>query len=208
MVTKPVIVGRSSSHFTRVARIFAAELNVDCDFRVVQNLMASDPSDYGGNPALKMPTLLTSQGAWFGALPICRELARQSSLRPRIVWPEDLDTPLLSNAQELTLQAMATGVALTLGKVSGVPEENAHRIKMQQSLLGTMAWLDMHVAELSRALPVDRDFSFLEVTLFCAVTHFEFRAVVAISSYPALKAFAESFSVRPSASATNYRFDP
>ena len=38
---KPVIIGRSSSHFTRVARIFAAEMRVDYAFRVVADLTGS-----------------------------------------------------------------------------------------------------------------------------------------------------------------------
>jgi len=208
MATKPVIVGRSSSHFTRVARLFAAELGVDCDLRVVRDLMSSDAADYGGNPALKMPTLVTARGTFFGALPVCRELARQSSSSPRIVWPEDLDTPLLSNAQELSLHIMATGVSLTLSKVSGVPEHNAHRIKMQQSLRESLSWLETNVVEVRQALPVDRDFSFLEVALFCAITHFKFRDVVPTDSYFALNAFCEEFAQRPSARGTEYRFDP
>ncbi|WP_394830394.1 glutathione S-transferase domain-containing protein [Pendulispora rubella] len=207
MVAKPVIVGRSSSHFTRVARIFAAELGVACDLRVVHDLMSADAADYGGNPALKMPTLVTSHGTWFGALPICRELARQSSLRLRIVWPEDLDTPLLSNAQELTVHAMAMGVSLTLGKVSGVPVDNAHRLKMERSLLSTLSWLDANVAEARSALPAERHLCFLEVTLFCLTTHLKFRDTVPTASYSSLNAFCESFAARSSARATEYRFD-
>src|SRR5688572_707511 len=112
----PTLFGRSSSHFTRVARIVAAELGVAYRFHVVPNLLSTDPSDYGGNPALRLPVLQTAEGEWFGALNICRALERQASAagaegRPRLVWPEDLDRPLTANAQELTLQAMASEVA-------------------------------------------------------------------------------------------------
>jgi hypothetical protein len=73
-LASPIIIGRSSSHFTR---IFAAELRIDCAFQVVRDLMSSDPGDYGGNPALRIPVLQTPQGTWFGALNVCRELWRR-----------------------------------------------------------------------------------------------------------------------------------
>jgi hypothetical protein len=40
------IVGRSSSHFTRVARIFAAELAIDYSFSIVRDLTSSDAKIY------------------------------------------------------------------------------------------------------------------------------------------------------------------
>src|SRR5690349_7327770 len=101
------LVGRSSSHHTRIARIFAAELEVPCELEVVRDLMSLDPADYAGNPALKLPSLRTDEGTWFGALPICRELARRSARALTdltIVWPEHLLDPLPVNAQELTTE--------------------------------------------------------------------------------------------------------
>src|SRR5687768_16863330 len=85
----PTLFGRSSSHFTRVARIVAAELGVAYTFRVVPNLLSTNPSDYGGNPALRLPVLHTAEGEWFGALNICRALERQAHAagaegRPRL----------------------------------------------------------------------------------------------------------------------------
>ena len=53
MPIKPVdqctIIGRSSSHFTRVTRIFAAELGVPYTLQVVPDLLSCDAADYGGN---------------------------------------------------------------------------------------------------------------------------------------------------------------
>jgi glutathione S-transferase len=83
-LARPVLIGRSSSHFTRVTRIFAAEMRIDYSFQVVRDLMSSDPEDYGGNPALRIPVLRTSRGVWFGALNVCRELWRRSGPRPRV----------------------------------------------------------------------------------------------------------------------------
>lgn len=202
---KPTIIGRSSSHFTRVAKIFAAELGVDCSFQVVRDLMSSDPADYGGNPALKLPSLHTPRGTWFGSLNICRELARRSSLGNRVVWPEDLEQPVSANAQELVVQAMATEVTLIMAKVAGdSPERHS---KTRASLVNSIAWLEGNAKRALSTLPPDRHLSFLEVTLFCLVTHLEFRDVLSIAPYPELRDFCSSFGARPSAEGTAYRFD-
>ena len=206
-LAKPVIIGRSSSHFTRVTRIFAAEMRVDYSFQVVRDLMSCDLGDYGGNPALRLPTLQTPRGVWFGALNICRELSRQSRYRPQTVWPEDLDEPLAANAQELVVQAMTTEVALIMAKLSGDGNGNAHQVKMRKSLLNIMSWLENNAGHVLDALPSDRDLSYLEVTLFCLVTHLEFRNVLPISPYPDLNRFCQHFAERASIDETIYRFD-
>ncbi|NOK10698.1 glutathione S-transferase N-terminal domain-containing protein [Corallococcus exercitus] len=204
---RPVIIGRSSSHFTRIARLFAAELRVDHSFQVLRDLLSTDPADYGGNPALRIPVLKTSRGAWFGALNVSRELWRQSNPRPRVVWPEDLDVPLLANVQELTLQAMATEVTLVMEKMAGGGEGTTHALKLRKSLLNMMAWLEEHSSAALAALPPERDLSYLEVTLYCLVTHLEFRDVLPIAPYEALNRFRQQFEQRPSARDTAFHFD-
>jgi glutathione S-transferase len=204
-LARPVIIGRSSSHFTRVTRIFAAEMRVDYSLLVVRDLMSSNAEDYGGNPALKIPSLQTPQGVWFGSLNVCRELWRRSNPRPRVVWPEDLDQPLLANAQELVLQAMSTEVSLIMGKAAGT-DSSTHHAKMQQSLVNMMSWLEENARPILATLP-PRDLSYLEVTLFCLVTHLEFRGVLPTAPYPALNEFCQQFATRASAGETSFRFD-
>lgn len=206
-MTQPVITGRSSSHFTRITRIFAAELGVDYSFKVLRELMSSHPEDYGGNPALKIPALQTSRGSWFGAQNICRELWRQSGRKLRVVWPEDHDVPVLANVQELVLQAMANEVMIVMDKVGGGGDSNTYQAKLKQALLNIMAWLEQNVPSALAALPPQRDVSFLEVTLFCLVTHLEFREVLPTAPYPELRKFCQRFAKRPSAEATSFRFD-
>lgn len=206
-LARPVIIGRSSSHFTRITRIFAAELRVDYDFRVVRDLMSSNVEDYGGNPALRIPSMQTPRGVWFGALNVCRELWRQSNLKPRVVWPEDLDVPLLANAQELVLQAMATEVSLVMAKAGG-GGDSAHQAKLRTALVNMMAWLEENAPTFLAALPPQRDLSFLEVTLFCLVMHLEFREVLPTAPYSELTRFCQQFATRTSAGETTFRFDP
>jgi glutathione S-transferase len=203
----PIIIGRSSSHFTRVTRIFAAELHVDYSFQVVRDLMSSDPADYGGNPALRLPILQTPQGTWFGALNICRELSRRSALGRAIVWPEHLGEPLPANAQELIVQAMATEVALIMAQLAGGNDGSAHQAKLRKSLIDTLSWLNANAARALASLRSDRDLSYLEVTLFCLVAHLEFRQILPTAPYPELTGFCQRFAARTSADQTHYRFD-
>ena len=204
---KPRIVGRSSSHFTRVTRIFASELDVEYEFDVVYDLSSLLSEDYAGNPALKVPILQTADGAWFGALNICRELARLSKRKLRVVWPEALLQPLPANAQELTAHAMATEVALIMSAASAADATSAAHIKTRTSLVNAMAWLDSNAPKALTTLPSDRDLSYLEVCLYCLVTHLEFRSILPMADYPELLAFRERFSERESARQTSYRFD-
>lgn len=199
--------GRSSSHFTRIARIFAAEADVAIEFVPICDLMSANPDDYGGHPALKMPTLLTETGIWYGSLPICRELVACSELSLDIVWPEDLTRPVAANAQELVLTAMATEVGLIMGQASGVATGNTHQAKMRASLLGAMQWLELNADRALTTLAPERDLSFLEVSLFCLLEHLPFRAVLAFDAYPQLQAFALRFGARSSAKATGFTFD-
>ena len=204
----PRLFGRSSSSFTRVARLFAAELGVRYELVVVRDLLSSAAADYGGNPALKLPVLETEAGTWYGALNICRIFQRLAEHERRLLWPEDLHEPLLANAQELTLHALATEVALVMSKLGNADANAAHQAKMATSLRNVVAWLDANVAAVLAALPAERDLSYLEATLFALVTHLEFREVLPLAGYPELMSFATRFGERPSAQATPYRFDP
>jgi glutathione S-transferase len=205
-LTRPVLVGRSSSHFTRIARIFAAELGVAHDYEVVRDLLSLERDAYGGNPALRLPILRTQAGDWFGALNISRELWRRSGQRLSITWPEDLSAPLLANAQELASQAMANEVTLIMAKRTEIDDANAYVSKLRLGLANTVAWLDAQLEGIVAALPA-RELSYLEVTLFCLFSHLEFREVLPIASYANLNRFCAGFGQRASARATPFRMD-
>ena len=201
------LYGRSSSHFTRIARIFAREAEVDVEFVLIRDLMSQEPDDYGGHPAMKMPTLQTEEGIWFGSLPICRELVACSELNLEVIWPENLERPVAANAQELVTTAMSSEVGLIMGKATGIAPDNAQQVKTRASLLGAMEWLELNADRAIATLHPERDLSFLEVSLFCLLEHLEFREVLPLDPYPQLRAFAERFAQRSSAKATAYKFD-
>jgi glutathione S-transferase len=196
------LVGRSSSHFTRTARIFAVELSVPHDFRPVLDLTTLDAAAYAHNPALKVPVLVDAAGRLFGTENICRELARRSGQRDRVVLRGDVGERVVANAEELILHAMSTEVSLIMaGADRPAPP------KLRPSLENALAHLDDHLDEILAALPPDRLLSFCEVSLFCLVTHLPFRKVMAIDRYQRLQSLAEAFGARPAAQATEYRFD-
>lgn len=199
----PTLVGRSSSHFTRLTRIFAHELGVACSFQVVTDLRGTDQTAYGEHPALRLPTLLAANGPWFGSLNICRELARGSDRGLRIVWPEQLHRALHANVQELTVQAMATEVELIMNDAP----ESLLALKRRESLLGTLRWLDANVDAALASMP-ERDLSYWEPALFCLVEHLEFRKVLSTEPFLRLREFASGFGERDGARATPFRFDP
>ena len=137
------IVGRSSSHFTRLVRLFAAELSIPYELVVVYDMTALGPEVYGSNPALKQPILRRNGGVLFGAQNICRALAEMSERKPTIVWPEDLRDELSRNAQELVWHCMQTQVQLVMGNLVGkLPAENVYfskaRAGMEHSVSGSM----------------------------------------------------------------------
>ena len=200
-----LIVGRSSSHFTRVTRVFAHELGVGYRLKVVRDLQSSSAEDYAGNPALKVPVLVAPSGTWFGALHICQALYRLSTSAPHVVWPHDLQQPLLANAQELVVQAMATEGSLIM-QLSR-ENESSSATKLRSSLGNCLEWLEAHATQALAGLAPERDLSFLEVSLFCLMEHLEFRGVLSTEPFGALREFSERFGQRRSAQCTPFVFD-
>jgi glutathione S-transferase len=199
-----VLVGRSSSHFTRTARIFALELGVPHVFRPVFDMTTLDASAYADNPALKVPILVDERGPLFGTENICRELVRRS--RPSsVVMRGDVSERIVANAEELTLHLMSSEVSLIMAKMAG--DARLAPPKVSRSLENSLRYLDENVDAVLAALPGDRALSFVEVALFCVVTHMPFREVLDVSPWARLGDFCNRFAGRESARATEYRFD-
>jgi glutathione S-transferase len=202
------IVGRRSSHFTRLTLIFAEELAVPYDLVPIHDLVALGPEVYAGNPALKLPILRMNGSVLFGALNICRALEERAERPARVVWPEEQRSALSRNAQELVWHAMAAQVQIVVGTVLGkLPAENVYFAKALAGFQGALQWLDAHMTDVMSELPAPRSLSVFEASLFCLVDHLVFRETLSIEPYPALVRFRREFSERPSAQRTAYRFD-
>jgi glutathione S-transferase len=203
------IVGRSSSHFTRLPRIFAEELGIPYELVVVYDMTQLGPEAYASNPALKQPVLRLNGRVLFGTQNICRALAEMSKSNLRIVWPEDLKDDLSRNAQELVWHCMSAQVQLVMGTLVGkLPADNVYFNKARAGMENSLKWLDAHLADALRALPAQRDLSTFEASLFCLVEHLVFRQTISAEPYLQLTSFARNFAARSSAQKTAYRMDP
>ena len=203
----PRLTGRSSSHYTRLARMFAHELGVACEFAPVHDLASLDERSYAGNPALKLPVLSHGGTVVFGAENICRTLAELAPRHAAILWPEDLRDAPARNAQELVWHAMQAQVQLGFGtQIAGLSPDSIYFVKAAAGLRNALGWLDEQVPPILAALP-SHDLAMLEVSLFCLLEHLAFRPTVPLASHAQLGDFARAFGQRASAQATAYRFD-
>lgn len=203
-----VLIGRQSSHYTRVVRMLALELDMAVDLEPIHDLLSLDPAVFAGNPALKLPALRLGGDVVWGSVNACRALARASAAgEDGVAWPEQARSPQLLNAHELVAHAMAAQVEVVFHEiVSGRPPDDASR-KRRASLVNSLAWLDRELDAVRRELPAGR-IALLELQLFCLLEHLPFRNPVDLSGWPRLVAFADAWRQRPSARATPYRFDP
>ncbi|MFO0560931.1 MAG: glutathione S-transferase family protein [Polyangiales bacterium] len=206
-----VLVGRSGSHFTRVATMVALELGVPFERQIVHDLLSVEPETYSGHPALKIPALRVGDSTLFGTENICRrlvELAGREGDR-RVALFEHARTDLLRNAQELVWHAMAVQVQLIVGvRFAKLPTDNVFFEKAHAGLAGSLGWLDTRLDRVLGELPSDRALSLFEIALFSLVEHMRFRTVLSVEPYDRLCEFARVFGARPSAQATPYRLDP
>lgn len=199
------IVGRSSSHFTRVARLFAHELGVRYEFRPVFDLTSLSPADYVGNPALKIPVLVDEKGSLFGCENVCRELAVRSGKRESAVLRGDSRSRVVANAEELTHHVMSSEVVLIMAKMAG--DARLAGPKVARSIDNCLRALDTGLDDVLAALPPSRTISFFEAALFAVVTHLPWREIMDVTPYARLAEFCRAFGDRESARATEYRFD-
>lgn len=199
------LVGRSSSHFTRTARIFALELGVPHSFRPVLDITSLEPANYADNPALKVPILVDERGPLFGSENICRELVRRSGKGAGVIMRGDLADRIVANAEELTLHVMSSEVSLIMAKMAG--DVRLAPPKVSRSMENCLRHLDENIDAVLAALPPNRILSFVEVALFCTLTHLPFRQLMEVASWAHLGEFCRRFGARESARATEYRFD-
>jgi glutathione S-transferase len=197
------LVGRSSSHFTRTAQLFARELSVPYELRPVLDMTALEQGNYADNPALRVPILIDEQGPLYGTENICRELVRRSGRAALVVMRGDVSARLVANAEELILSAMSAEVSLITAKAAAT----AVTPKLLRSIENSLSYLEQHLDDVLAALPAQRHLSFVEVTLFCLVRHLPFREIMSVDVWPRLLAFCERFGQRDSARSTEYRFD-
>lgn len=202
------IIGRQSSHYTRVVRMLAHELGVEHTLQPIHDLLSEDPAVFAGNPALKLPAVRIGGDVVWGSQNACRAIARSvSGGEARVAWADDARTPLLMNAHEIVAHAMAAQVEVVFHEfVAKRPPDAASR-KRRASLVNCLAWLDTNLEAIRAELPPGR-IAMFELMLFALLEHLPFRNPLDLSAMPRLTGFVAAYAKRAPAQATPYRFDP
>src|SRR5262245_14233148 len=126
-MTSLQIVGRRSSHFTRLTRIFAEELGLSYEVMPIYDMTAQDSAIYANNPALKLPILRIGEDVVFGTENICRAMADRAQKSVAVVWPEQLRSNISRNAQELVWHCMNAQVQIVFGTaIAKLPADNLY----------------------------------------------------------------------------------
>jgi len=202
------IHGRRSSHFTRVAVMFAEELAIPYELIPIYDMQDLAPARYSDNPALKMPILRRGDETVFGTINICRTLADEAAAHDAIVWPETLRDTLSRNAHEMVWHGMNAQVQLVFGTLVGkLPADNVFFAKGRAGLEGSLQWLNANVDAVLNGLPADRRLSLFEVSLYCLLEHLVWRGTLTVEGLPNLANFARAYGARASAQCTPYVFD-
>lgn len=186
------IVGRRSSHFTRVVRMVAEELSVPYGFAPVHDLLSAEAETFADNPALKLPILRNGVDTVFGSRNICRVLWRNSDRAKRVFWPEQAESAVLMNAHELVAHAMSAQVDVILHEIVEKRPPDRRSIKRRRSLDICLDWLGRHLDDVLGELP-ERDLSLFEVELFCLLAHLPFRNATNLGDLPKLQDFEREF---------------
>lgn len=201
------IIGRRSSHYTRMVRLLAEELGVAYVLRPIHDLLSEDPAVFAGNPALKLPAARLGETTVWGSLNACRLIARSApDGEARVFWPEQAHTALLMNAHEVLAHVMAAQVEVVFHEIVSRRPADATSRKRRTSLMLCLEWLDKYLDEIHAGLPVNR-IALFDLGLYALLEHVPFRNPIDLSPMPRLVDFVAAFGERASARATPYVFD-
>jgi glutathione S-transferase len=213
-MNQPILFATPLSHFARKVRILLAELDVPFELRFVPNLLSSDPADFGGNPILRIPTLLHGERWIIESDQIVRYIVETWDPGDRLGCLA-LD-PEQRNVLSILSALMAAEVELILSARSGIegvdamPYFQRHHAVIEHCLVwleehGRHQWLGTDDADESGAKQRrKRAFSYLDVTLVAAWEHLQHKQLGPnLERFPWLAErvalFAERPSVAPSA---------
>ncbi len=188
------------SHFSRKVRIVLRELSVECEESFAPNLLSSDPSDFAGNPILRVP-VLRDGSTW---------VIESDQIVRHILETYDRGNDRFSffsmnaaqrNALSILSAIMGAEVELLLSRRSGlVSEAGALYFGRYRSVIGHgLAWIEANGA----AVWPEAEFSYLDIALVCMWDHLRYnRLGDETISWPWIEERTARHASRPSVAAT------
>lgn len=181
------------SHFARKIRLLLAALDIEAELIDAVNAAEADPTRFGPNPLLKVPTLIDDGRPVFESDHIAMHLVRTHDPNDRFgVLTGDTD---VLNARAVLNGVMGLEVELILGARSGIDTAQPRFAKMRDAIGHSLAWLE------SNARVFERPPSYLGFHLLAMRDHIAFYDLVPLD-YPALQAHADAVAALPSAAAS------
>lgn len=190
------LIGTPLSHFARKVRIVLAELGVPFEFVRAPGVMATTPEAYGGNPLMRVPTLIDGDVTLFDSDHITRYVVRRHDGGDRLGVLDESVRAL--NRLALINGVMANEVVLILAQRGGLEVDGV--VYFQK--LGTA--IDLALGEIDRDVEVDAaGFDYRDVALVCMWQHLEhYRLRPDLARYARIAARVARLAERPSVAST------
>lgn len=155
------------SHFARKIRILLQELKIPFELEYVENLLSSDPADFGGNPILRIPTLVDDVHWVVESDQIARHVVERFDPQDRFgVLHRNMQQ---RNALSMINAAMGAEVEILLSQrsgIEGIQDFNYFR-RYYVVIDRCLDWLE---AEGAQIWP-EQDCSYLDMALACMWDH-------------------------------------
>jgi glutathione S-transferase len=191
------LIGTPLSHFTRKVRILLAEIGVGFEFVRAPGVLAPSPATYGGNPLLRVPTLVDGEVTLIDSDHIARHVVRAHA-------PDDRLGVRSESARDLNRLAvingvMANEVVVILARRGGLADIDG--VAYFRKLISA---IDLALAQLDGETEPDAaGFDYRDVAAICMwqhLLHYELRPD--LERYTRLAARVARFADRPSVAST------
>jgi glutathione S-transferase len=187
--------GTPLSHFTRKIRVLLDELGVEYDFVRPPGVLLRETAAYGGNPLMRVPTLVDGEDHIFESDHIARHVVTRLDPGDRFgVTTTEVEA---MNRLAAMNGVMANEVTLILAKrAGGVDLAAPYFAKLVTAIETALAWLD------ARIDPDAPGFDYRDIVLVCMWQHLEHYGLVPLTPYGRLAARVRRFADRPSVAAS------
>jgi glutathione S-transferase len=194
---RPRLFGTPLSHFTRKIRILLAELGVQFDFVRAPSILEMSTSPYGGNPLLRVPTLVDGGATVIESDHIARYVVGKYDPADRFAVRSDRVEDL--NRLAVVNGIMDNEVVLILAKRGGFAdlEGVAYFRKLATAIDGGLAWVDSHTD------PDDAAFDYGDIVTICMWQHvMHYKMVQGLDGHRRIAGRVARFAERPSVAGT------